>query len=1385
MDIDATVEATADAGGNLVPVFTRPPERSLDMALVVDGAPAMRIWDDTFDEFARLMAQTGAFRSVERWRLVMDGEVYLADTSGRIQPTGRLIDPSGRRVVFVATNASADAWYTAGPWKTLASWCAAMPTVLIHVLPRQYWAGTALGEPYITARASRPAAPNGEYASRLAWWAHNPGGMPLPVVTLVPDALETWAQAAVNGTAWTPGITAIPPNPDYVSLANVDVSADVLVNDFLSRASPGAERLARILATADTLSMPLIAVLQESLAPQTGVLELAETLSSGLLSVDGSGGQTRFRFRTDTRQILCRGVTTFEEWDAYAAVSRYLESRQRLGGPLSALVPDPEGSATLDTADEPFAALHEALTTRLGLRAITDGQGTAGENRLDDRHERQAREQAERQAREQAERQAQEQSQRQAQEEAERQAQEQAERQPRREAVRQPREQAERQPRWGAVRQLLGRRARTGEGKILRSLVRIADQVNSIEDDFVAMSDAELRGLTDEFRQRYADGETLDDLLPEAFATVREAARRTLGQRLFDVQIMGGAALHGGNIAEMRDGEGNTLVGTLPAYLNALTGRGVHVVTVNDFLANRDAEWMGRVHRFLGLEVGVILAQMTPEERHKQYAADITCGTYNEFGRDYLRDNMAWSLEECVQRGHIYAIVDEVDSILIDEARTPLIISGPAEQSARWYTEFAKIAPRLRRSVDGGETGDYEVDEKKRTVGILESGVQKVEEWLGIDNLYDRVNTSLVSFLINAINAKELYKRDQDYIVRAGDILPVDKLTGQKLEGRRYPGGLHEAIQAKEGVPVQATQTLATITLQNYFRLYEKLAGMTGTAMTEANEFQQTYKLGVVPIPTNMPMIRADQPDVVYQTAQNKFEACVEDIYERYQAGQPVLVGTTSVEKSEILSKMLKRRGVPHEVLNAKYHEREAIIVAQAGRSGAVTVATNMAGRGTDIMLGGNPEFIADAELHQRGLSPVETPEDYEAAWPEAMDRARRAAAEEHEEVVGLGGLYVLGTERHESRRIDNQLRGRSGRQGDPGESRFYLSLDDDLMRMFNFDKVAHSTEWLKVPPDVPIESKTVSRSIQSAQTQMEQQNFEIRKDLLKYDDVLNGQRQVIYGERRKVLEGADLYEQISPMLDEVVAGYVAGETSEGHPEEWDLDKLWRAFGQLYPITLTVDDVIDEAGGDRAGLTGEFITEMVIADAQAAYQRREEEFGSEVMREVERRVILSVLDRKWREHLYEMDHLREGIGLRGYGQRDPLIEYQREGYDMFGAMMEGIKEESVGLLFNLEVQVQENPIVEEAFPGAQGQPGAQAAPGGQAAPAGLVARGLERPQQRGRLEYSAPSDDGSGQAQQRTTSSGGPDYSKVGRNTQCPCGSGRMYTRCHGDPRNR
>ena len=1036
------------------------------------------------------------------------------------------------------------------------------------------------------------------------------------------------------------------------------------------------------------------------------------------------------------------------------------------------------------------------------------------------------------------------------------------------------------------------------------------------------MSDADLRRLTDEFRQRYADGETLDGLLPEAFGAVREAAKRTLSQRAFDVQLMGAAALHLGNIAEMKTGEGKTLTGVFPAYLNALAGQGVHVVTVNDYLAKRDSEWMGRVHRFLGLEVGVILAQMTPPERKIAYSADVTYGTNNEFGFDYLRDNMAWSLEECVQRGHHYAIVDEVDSILIDEARTPLIISGPAEQNSRWYAEFAKIAPRLRRGEDG--EGDYEVDEKKKTIGILESGIEKVEDWLGIDNLYDPVNTPLVSFLNNAIKAKELYKRDKDYVVmdreaadpatgevrRESQVLIVDEFTGRILDGRRYNEGMHQAIEAKEGVPIKdENQTLATITLQNYFRLYEKLAGMTGTAITEANEFHQIYKLGVVPIPTNRPMIRADESDVVYQTMQSKFEACVDDIAERHAKGQPILVGTVSVEKSEILSRMLKLRGVRHNVLNAKYHEREAAIVAEAGRSGAVTVATNMAGRGTDIMLGGNPDHIADVELQSKlGLSPVETPEDYEKAWPEALARAKHAVAADHEQVLQVGGLYVLGTERHESRRIDNQLRGRGGRQGDPGETRFYLSLEDDLMRMFNSDRVAAIMDRLNIPADVPVESKVVTRAIRSAQTQIEQQNFEIRKDVLKYDDVMNRQRQVVYAERHRVLEGADLREQITTMINDVVADYVEGETADGYPEEWDLEKLWRAFRQLYPVGITIDEVVEEAGGDKAGLSGELLAEVMQTDATAAYENREREFGPEVMREVERRVVLSVLDRKWREHLYEMDYLREGIGLRGWAQRDPLVEYQREGFDMFNAMMDGIKEESVGTLFNAQVQFQENPIVEDttdasagaapAFgvaapaasarqevapgtqprasqgrgvipgqggpggaprgqaplggrqpvgqarggqapggqarggqvpggqarggqvpggrpggpgggpggqggpgggPGGQGGPGGggQGGPGGQGGqpiPAGLAPR---RPQQ---MQYSGPSADGGGgrvqtsrgsagsgrvQTSRGSAGAGGTDFANVGRNDPCPCGSGRKFKRCHGDPSSR
>jgi preprotein translocase subunit SecA len=928
------------------------------------------------------------------------------------------------------------------------------------------------------------------------------------------------------------------------------------------------------------------------------------------------------------------------------------------------------------------------------------------------------------------------------------------------------------------VAAILDKILRAGEGKILRKLKRIADQVNSIEDDFTSLSDAELRAMTDEFKQRYADGETLDDLLPEAFATVREAARRVLGQRPFDVQIMGGANLHMGNISEMKTGEGKTLTCTLPAYLNAISGKGVHVITVNDYLVKVGAENMGRIYRFLGLDVGMILSGQQPDERRKQYEADITYGTNNEFGFDYLRDNMAWSLEECVQRGHNFAIVDEVDSILIDEARTPLIISGPGEQSGKWYNEFAKIVPRLRKGVEAknpGEesTGDYIVDEKKRTVGILEAGVEKVEDWLGIDNLYKPEHTHLVGFLNNALKAKELFKKDKDYIVTEGEVLIVDEFTGRILHGRRYNEGMHQAIEAKEGVKIKdENQTLATVTLQNYFRLYEKLAGMTGTAVTEANEFHQTYKLGVVPIPTNRPMIRKDQADVVYKNEDAKFNAVVDDIKERYEAGQPVLVGTTSVAKSERLSKALKRRGVQHEVLNAKNHAREASIIAEAGRKGAVTVATNMAGRGTDIMLGGNSEFRADIELRQRGLDPVETPEEYEKAYPEALEKARAAVKTEHDEVTALGGLYVLGTERHESRRIDNQLRGRSGRQGDPGESRFYLSLGDDLMRLFNSARVEAIMTRLQIPDDQPIESGIVSKAIASAQHQVEQQNFEIRKEVLKYDEVMNRQRKVIYAERHRVLEGADLHEQVSGFIGEVIEGYVQGATAEGFAEEWDLEKLWKAFGELYPVTVRIDDLIEEAGG-REELSADLISEKIKADALAAYARREEEFGPETTRDLERRVILSVLDRKWREHLYEMDYLREGIGMRAYAQKDPQIEYQREGFEMFAAMLEGIKEDSVGFLFNLEVEVQENPIVEEQEDAVLAETRS------------IIARGLRGPERPAELEYSAPGEQGDVEhTKVTTTQAERAAYGNVERNAPCPCGSGKKYKRCHGDPKN-
>jgi preprotein translocase subunit SecA len=958
---------------------------------------------------------------------------------------------------------------------------------------------------------------------------------------------------------------------------------------------------------------------------------------------------------------------------------------------------------------------------------------------------------------------------------------------------------------------LMDRMLRFGEGKILKQLKGMANQVNSIEEDFVAMSDDELQGQTADFKQRHENGETLESLLPEAFATVREASKRVLGKRHFDVQLMGGAALHLGNIAEMKTGEGKTLVATLPSYLNAITGRGVHVVTVNDYLAKYQSEQMGRIHHFLGLEVGAILSQMTPAERRVAYACDITYGTNNEFGFDYLRDNMALSLEDCVQREHHFAVVDEVDSILIDEARTPLIISGPAEDSQRWYPTFASMVNRLQKDVH------YEVDEKKRTVAILEAGIDQVEDRLGIDNLYESANTPLISYLNNAIKAKELFKLDRDYVNMDGEILIVDEHTGRSLVGRRYNEGLHQAIEAKEKVQIREEyQTLATITLQNYFRMYEKLSGMTGTALTEASEFQKIYGLGVVPIPTNEPMIRADQRDLIYRTELAKFEAIVEDVAERHEKGQPVLIGTASVAKSETLSTLLKAKGVKHEVLNAKQHAREASIIALAGQKGAVTVATNMAGRGTDIILGGNAEFLADAALRAEGIDPVEHIDDYEERYPKVLESLEEQVSGEHEEVVEAGGLYVVGSERHESRRIDNQLRGRAGRQGDPGESRFYLSLGDDLMRLFKSDIVEWVLNALNIPDDQPIENKRVSSSIASAQAQVESQNFETRKNILKYDDVMNRQRHAVYGDRRKVLEGADISDRLRNTVDTVVEQYVVGATA-GFAEDWDLEQLWTSMNTLYPVGLDRTTYEDDDDLDQATLIADF-----KADAERAYDAREAELGAEVMREVERRVLLTVLDRKWREHLYEMDYLREGIGLRAMAQRDPLVEYQREGGDMFNSMMEAFMEEVVGFVFHLDVTV--DPVTPAApqvgvVTGADGRAtqigsrGTNGADGLEAdgdgdghrhltetgpdpdgpgvevteveevdelEPVGarprVRAKGLEQPARR-RLTYTSPDETGEATADAAVIDD---PYAGVGRNAPCPCGSGKKFKMCHG-----
>ncbi|WP_432558006.1 preprotein translocase subunit SecA [Granulicoccus sp. GXG6511] len=947
---------------------------------------------------------------------------------------------------------------------------------------------------------------------------------------------------------------------------------------------------------------------------------------------------------------------------------------------------------------------------------------------------------------------------------------------------------------------------RLGEGKILRRLRAVADQVNLVEPDFEEMTDEELRGQTEEFKSRLADGETLEDIMPEAFATVREASRRVLGKRHFDVQIMGGAALHLGNIAEMKTGEGKTLVATLPSYLNALTGKGVHVVTVNDYLAETQSEQMGRIHHFLGLTVGCILAHMTPAERREAYAADITYGTNNEFGFDYLRDNMALTTEDLVQRGHHFAIVDEVDSILVDEARTPLIISGPAEDTHEWYPEFAKIADRMLKD------RHYEVDEKKKTISILEQGITVVEDRLGIENLYESANTPLISYLNNAIKAKELFKRDRDYVVIRGEVLIVDEHTGRTLHGRRYNEGLHQAIEAKERVEIKDEyQTLATVTLQNFFRMYDKLSGMTGTAKTEESEFQKIYGLSVLPIDTNKPMVRIDNKDLIYRTEKAKFEAIITDVKERHKKGQPILIGTASVAKSEVLAEMLTESRIPHEVLNAKNHAREAAIVARAGHKGAVTVATNMAGRGTDIILGGNAEFLAQEKLREKGLDPVADAEAYEAEWPATLKAFEEQVAAEHDEVVELGGLYVVGSERHESRRIDNQLRGRSGRQGDPGESRFYLSLGDDLMRLFKSDIVDWVLQALKIPDDQPIENKRVSDSIASAQKQVESQNFEMRKNVLKYDDVMNRQRHVIYGDRRQLLEGADVEKQLRATVDRVVEEYVRGGT-QGFAEEWDLDELWTQLGTLYPVTLQVDDYLDRE------ITQEELVKDFVADAQAAYDQRAEELGEDNMRELERQVMLTVLDRKWREHLYEMDYLREGIGLRAMAQRDPLVEYQREGGDMFNAMMDAFMEEVVGFVYQVEVQKPEvapvlsaggAPVTAEDIAARleavkAAQPAATAVATAEQVAAPDVAEEAvedtseptneelaehERPkihikgaeQKPRKLNYSAPAEDGSEESTVEDLDVDESDpFAGTGRNQPCPCGSGKKFKMCHG-----
>ena len=835
----------------------------------------------------------------------------------------------------------------------------------------------------------------------------------------------------------------------------------------------------------------------------------------------------------------------------------------------------------------------------------------------------------------------------------------------------------------------LSKLLRAGEGRTVKRLAKIADQVMALDEEYSALTDEELRAKTAELKGQLEDGASLDDILLDAFATAREASWRVLGQKHYKVQIMGGAALHFGNVAEMKTGEGKTLTSVLPAYLNALSGKGVHIVTVNDYLAKRDAEMMGRVHHFLGLEVGVILSEMRPAERKKAYDADITYGTNNELGFDYLRDNMTRSVNDIVQRGHNYAIVDEVDSILIDEARTPLIISGPVDGSSQFFNVFAQLAPRMREGIH------YEVDQRKRTVGISEEGVEFVEDQLGIDNLYAPEHSQLVSYLNNAIKAKELFERDKDYIIRQGEVMIVDGFTGRVLPGRRYNEGMHQAIEAKEQVEIKnENQTLATVTLQNYFRLYDKLSGMTGTAETEAAELHQIYKMDVVQIPPNRPNQRTDRDDLIYKTQEAKFAAVADDIAEHVAKGQPVLVGTTSVERSEYLSQLLTRKGVEHNVLNAKHHEEEGRIIAEAGLPGKVTVSTNMAGRGTDIVLGGNPEVLLDAKLQAQGLDPFEDEERYQEAWNEQLPIAKERSQQLGDEVREAGGLYVIGTERHESRRIDNQLRGRSGRQGDPGESRFYLSMRDELMVRFVGQSMENMMNRLNVPDDVPIEAKMVSNAIKGAQSQVENQNFEMRKNVLKYDEVLNEQRKVVYRERQEILGSRDIAGQVRRMIESTIGAYVDGATAEGYVEDWDLDELWNALDSLYGPEVSAQKLID---GDEYGSPGELtssqLRQALIDDANAQYDSLEERItsigGEDQMRNLERMVILPIIDTKWREHLYEMDYLKEGIGLRAMAQRDPLVEYQKEGGDMFNAMNEAVQEETVRQLFAMRKQFED------------------------------------------------------------------------------------------------